>query len=194
MTDKTITVVTGFTRCGTTLMMRMLHAGGIQPYAETLYGYETNEAIGLPANHKWIEKVHGMAVKILEPLHHIPPRGFDYRFILMVRNPKEQAKSQIKFIRAAGQPVNDSRDVRRRLQASLENDLPKMIRLLQGYHCPLLIVRFEDLIKQPLAQAMRVSEFCKGLNYESMAQQVQERQPDCLPYLMELSMIAGIRS
>jgi hypothetical protein len=61
-----ITVVTGFARSGTSLMMKMLHRGGMSVYAENHYSYEHNNTLKLCDSSAWpdVDAVEEHAVKI----------------------------------------------------------------------------------------------------------------------------------
>lgn len=118
-----IVVVGGFARCGSSMLMRMLRAGGIPALADDQEGgLEYHEAVELPDNHAWLAKADGMAVKVLDPHRCVVPRQYDARFILMRRNVHEQALSQEKFLRTVlpGLPVE--RGYAARLAKSLASD------------------------------------------------------------------------
>ena len=185
-----ITVVAGIPRCGSSLMMRMLHRGGIEPYADNLYSYEAEDVLGLPSQTKWLDKAEGKAVKILEPLEYRPPKTRAYRFVVMTRDPIEQAKSQVKFARATGVDIAANQKTIRILAGSNERDTAALIKMIQGYpNAALLVISFEALILDPLEQALLVSDFCGGLHVSAMTAEVIDRLPQCLPYLLELEQI-----
>jgi hypothetical protein len=188
--EKTITAVCGFTRCGTSLVMRMLHAGGLPVFCDPdmRLSCETQLTQGLPDDSAWIDRCEGKVFKLLEPLHTPPPPGRRYRFILMQRHPGEQAKSMIKFMRAIGFPAHKSHA--RELAQSLIRDYPTMYALLHKLsEGRLLQCAFEDVLLQPTVEAARISEFIGGLNVEAMVKQVVKRSPQCYPGMMELQQI-----
>ena len=186
-----ITVVTGFTRSGTSLMMRMLHVGGMDVYAENPFSYETHDNFRLPHDTDWLSQAENKAMKILEPLEFYPPRGREYRFIFMTRDPIQQAKSQLKFLSATMEDFEVSRHALTKIKRSLKRDTPKAIEMLISYPASqLIVVPFEALIAHPTGEAMRVSRLCGGLNVLAMAGTVIERSSDCLPYFLELEQIA----
>lgn len=185
MDKRIITVVTGFGRCGTTLMMRMLHHGGMPVYADTYVDYEAGDALALPDRSEWLEKAEGMAIKILEPTRFQPPKGLNYKFILMQRNSKEQAKSQVKLLKVAGESIGSDRQTWKAIARSIEKDMPKLTKFLNAYRCPVLIIKFEDLIRQPAVEAAKVSRFCGGLDEVAMRAQVIDRPLGCLPYFLD---------
>lgn len=107
---KQITIVSGQPRSGTSMMMRMLRAGGLELFHTTPEkgnefnpdGYfETSFLQGMNVWHGWIAKVDGKAMKVLtEQLKNLPKEYYgeiDYKIIFMQRNPVESAKSMAKM-------------------------------------------------------------------------------------------------
>lgn len=182
MTD--IIIVTGLPRSGTSLMMQMLHMGGLPIYAENTWAYETPLNTRLPEESAWLQDCRGKAVKIIDPHRFTPPKGLPCRFIWMTRNIREQAKSQVKFLRTLGHEIPKCEI--KTLIRYIDRDMTICVQLLKTYQRPLLHVRFESLIKHPMLTAKRVSVFCDGLNVEAMARCVKKRSPKALPYMAEL--------
>ena len=87
-----ITVVAGFGRCGSSLVMQMLAAGGMRTPYSSFPSYEIPHGIKV-----LMGELYGGAVKILDPHVHQPPKGHVYRFIWLDRDPVQQAKSMAKF-------------------------------------------------------------------------------------------------
>lgn len=190
-----ITAVTGSTRCGTSLVMGMLHAGGVPAYADNFVSYETSKVLGLPRHAEWLVLCEGKAVKLVEPLYLMPLPRRSWRFILMRRDPMEQAKSQIKFIRMLGTPIADDAPTLGVLAASLKADLPKMRRQL-GKLGPMIEVAFEDVLADPLGSARRIEAFLGvPLDTDAMAARVIPRSPACAPGLdIEIAASARVAS
>lgn len=189
---KAIVVVTGSSRCGTSLMMRMLQAGGVPVFVDKDGGipnevaFETDHALTLPEQTAWLDECEGKAVKILEPLRFRPPAGREYRFILMRRKPMEQAKSQIKFLRWMG--MNADTKQTRRMANGLLADYPRMLGLLMALG-PVHTVSFEELLRHPRVVGKAVAGFLeRELDVEKMAAQVITRGPECLEGMLEASI------
>ena len=189
-------VVTGFTRCGTSLMMRLLHVGGIEPYcpAENIgNSYESPDTLLLPDDGSWIHLCYGKAVKILEPLACRPPTlETGYRFIVMRRDHREQVKSMEKFLHLVrGLPPLTSTE-RRRLRRSLDIDFPRMLARLESYrNSTVQIVEFSAVLGNPLATCEIVCKFV-GLPLDRaphMADVVIPRSAACYPGLLELQVV-----
>jgi len=198
-----ITVITGLPRSGTTLMMRMVEAGGIEPYYDTtrplkwtengteFVNYnrilrESDKVHSLKTGDgKWVAECYGMALKICTPTEVTPPEGLRYRFIYMDRKPKQMATSQKKFADKTG--LTPPREVLP-LVIGIKKYRKASIRLLKGYRdSEFMLVRFEDLITRPLRVAERVAKYL-GIDAgkaESMAGIVVSRPVSCLPVMME---------
>jgi len=184
MTD--ILLVTGLPRSGTSLMMQMLHAGGLPVFRDTdSWSYETERITRLPDDSAWLQECHGKAVKLLDPHRWTPLPGLPYRFVWMHRDAKQQAKSQVKFLKTLGKRVSN-KDIPF-FRKQIQRDTATCLRLLKSYHCPLLRVRFESTLKHPLLIAEKVSRFCGGLDVEKMTACVKKRPVRCLSGMMELS-------
>ncbi len=106
-----ITVVTGLPRSGTSLMMQLLEAGGMeiltdnirQPDANNPRGYFEYEKVKvLPNDNTWINAAEGKAVKIIVQLLTYLPIDRQYSIILMERDTDEIIMSQNKMIESLG--------------------------------------------------------------------------------------------
>lgn len=182
-----ITAVTGCTRSGTSLMMRMLMVGGIPPYHDpgSDIAYETRRVFGLPDDAGWLEDCRGMAVKLLDLHHGMPlPPAKPYRFILMARDPVQQAASMRKFMRELGGMQIDA-ESDPEVARSIQRDQKTIERHIRQ-RGPVLKVRFEDVFGDPKGTAARVARFCDDeLDAEVMAGVVCDRPPECFPGLLE---------
>ena len=106
-----ITVVSGLPRSGTSLMMQMLAAGGLQVLsdgerqadADNPRGYYEWERIKLlPQHPNCIQEAEGKVVKIISQLLFALPSAHDYRIIFMQRPLAEVVASQSQMIRRRG--------------------------------------------------------------------------------------------
>lgn len=98
-------IVAGFGRCGSSLVMQMLHAAGF-PVTGEYPSFERDEyntgGLSPPAG----------ASKILNLECNPPPAGA-YRWVWLDRSPAQQAKSQAKFLLELSGIRMSRRDVRR---------------------------------------------------------------------------------
>jgi len=106
-----ITVVSGVPRSGTSLMMQMLVAGGLEPLTDgrraadagNPRGYfEWEKAKALPIDPGCIREAEGKVVKVVSTLLPSLPNTFDYRVIFMERALAEVVASQSAMIQRLG--------------------------------------------------------------------------------------------
>jgi hypothetical protein len=103
-------VVSGQPRSGTTLVMTMLHRGGLPVYADSHTGYEASKVISLDRDNSFLyelsaNKQSHTVIKILHPYITALPLDIPVKVIWMHRNAKDQAKSQRKLLLHAGVEV-----------------------------------------------------------------------------------------
>ena len=111
--SEVISVVSGLPRSGTSMMMRMLHMGGIEPVQDGIRApnednpkgyYEFERVKKLPEkDHGWLPDARGKVVKcISELLFHLPTE-YDYKVVFLIRNIPEILASQKKMLVNRGQ-------------------------------------------------------------------------------------------
>lgn len=188
-----VIVVAGLGRCGSSVTMQMLSAGGV-PCVGDAPGFE-DERTSSRINPLDMLSWRGRAVKILDPHKTGLPRGVETRVIWLDRSPKQQARSQSKFIGAmTGIAVN--RERRLAMQASLRAE--RQAALAEVGTRPLLILRFEDIIADPLSMAAGISDFLRAahdLDPRAMAAVVRPRPATCMPDMsIELALAREARA
>lgn len=187
-----ITAVCGFGRCGTSLVMRMLEAGGLPPYDTGPPAYENHDILG---NLDWLHRCAGHTVKILDPQLIDPPPGLPYRFIWLDRDLRQQAGSQIKFLSLFFKNIPRDRRAIRNLAKGMRRDRGPNLRLLRRIsgEDP-LILTFEGILTDPPGAAAALADFCGGLDTGPMAAVVRPRPTDCLSGMLEMDMPGGPQS
>jgi hypothetical protein len=197
MSNKKILAVTGLTRCGSSMMMRMLHRGGVDVLADNHSSYEDRRMMGLPEKFQWLYEARGKAVKLLDIQKFTPPRDgsmvrldWEYVFILLHRDHKEQAKSMAKFLRLVGGQLV-KRKQRQAMQASISRDMKTVLKIL-ARRGPVFSVKFERVLSRPLFAAQDISCFLgeHGFHVDptKMAEVVIPRTTKCYDGLLELEM------
>ncbi len=192
--DPTITYVCGFGRCGTSLVMQMLEAGGM-PVTGPWPSFEDEHTLkvmdGGEISADWLASKAGHAVKVLDPHRGTIPRG-PCRAIWLDRDPDEQAKSQAKFLETTIH-ISIGREERRRLAKSYRDDRPAAFKVLRAAGArQILELRFEELLSAPASVATRIATHCSPeLNIARMAAAVRRTSPECAPDMaMELALMA----
>jgi len=176
-----ITVVSGFGRCGSSLVMQMLVAGGFPVYADegTAPAYETAHMLTLPRETAWLDACEGKAVKVLDPHVFHLPSGRRYRSVWLDRDPDAQAASMVKFQRTLfGQQFG--REEQAAILAALVADRPEALGALMDVSERVLVLSFEELLATPAASAAALSDFCGGgLRLLPMGRAVRRRSSAC---------------
>lgn len=180
-----VTLVAGFPRSGSTLMMRMLAAGGIPAYADNDVSMEHADVIS--GHTAWVHDCHGKAVKVLDAVARMPLMAVPYRVILMRRNHTEQARSFLKFGRWIGMESDpNDRAVVKKVAESFDQDFNRLHAACLDLG-PTRIIDFESVLGDPATSASQVCGFIDipSLFTTAMAAQVIPRQTECLPYMLE---------
>jgi hypothetical protein len=173
-----VTVVSGAPRSGTSLMMQMLGAGGMELLTDGARradrdnprGYfELEAARRLPAEVGWLERAEGRAVKLVHVLVPQLPVKHRYRILLMRRDWREVLASQRLMLERGRRTVEGPPDDR--LAEIFEAQLAEVERWAAARpERELLGVDYNALVRDPLRAARRVARFLAGdLDPEDMA-------------------------
>lgn len=188
-----VTIVSGFGRCGSSLVMQMLDAGGMR-CAGIFPSFE--DAAVTPGavstiNAEWFAEQRGGAVKVLDPHICRPPNGVPIRAIWLDRDHRDQAASHAKFMHLIF-GVHVDRESRRRMERSYSRDRPAAVRAIIAAGAPSILgLRFEDVLSDPAAAVWQINYYLGGgLDVAAMAGQVRRRGPECQPGMdLELRLI-----
>ena len=130
-------------------------------------------------------------MKVLDPHRQPLPRSAPAAIIWLDRAPREQARSIAKFGHLVGGMPAADRRMLRAFEAGLVRDRALALRAVPK---PLLALRFEEVLIRPHAAAHRMAAalapWWPGLRTEAMARVVIPRPPECLPGLLELTLLA----
>ena len=194
--SKPVLVIAGLGRCGSTMVMHMLAAGG-QPCEGTPPAFEVEEAISI--DRSWFNSLRGKAVKVLNPQHVGIPDDVPRRTIYLERRVEEQAKSICKMLSlGGGAPVPSSR-YRRLMQNSLIRDnktARALMRQPTGSNCTsqLLVMQFEEILAHPRESARKLAMMAMVDTFDigAAAAVVQQRSPFCATDMaIELQLTAA---
>jgi hypothetical protein len=178
-----IIVVSGLPRSGTSMMMKMLQAGGVPLFVDGVrkadednpigyYELEQTKSLLKDEDKAWLGEGRGKAVKLVSTLLPGLPNGYFYKVIFMSRHLEEVILSQNKMLRRRGEPVDESGD--ERIRGMLEKHLAKTKLWIDGQlNFAVVDVPYSQVIADPRGQAQRVSNFLGGdLDVENMASAV----------------------
>lgn len=179
---ETIVVVTGLPRSGTSLVMRMIDAGGIPalsddhraPDENNPHGYfelEAVKATGRDAS--WVEAAAGRSVKVIHALLPRLPEGHRYDVILVERDLHEVAASQRAMLVRGGAPGGDASEDARWAQV-FARQLEETRRWLDDApHVRWTSVAHRRLLRDPVGSARSLATFlARPVDVERMAAQV----------------------
>jgi hypothetical protein len=165
-----ITIVSGLPRSGTSMMMRMLEAGGMPILTDHIrkadednpYGYYEYElAKRLGSDTSWLEDAGGKAFKLVYRLLYMLPRGYIYRVIFMRRQLEEIIASQQKMLRHHGKETGelDEQQLAKWIER-FQTDLRKVIDWLHGQeNFTVHYVSYNDLLSDPEAGVSEIVRF-----------------------------------
>jgi hypothetical protein len=114
--EQSVVVVSGLPRSGTSMMMRMLEAGGIPVLVDNLReadednpnGYYEFEGVKkVREDTSWLQDARGKAVKMVYRLLYDLPGDADYRVIFMTRKLEEVIASQNTMLQRNGKGSDD---------------------------------------------------------------------------------------
>jgi hypothetical protein len=187
MTHLPTVAVCGFGRCGSSMLMAILAAGGVPAVdgsdarSGELDGGIEAAALLSP------DQLGGHAVKLLDAVLHAdvplpaPPAG--WLVLWMDRDGREQARSQVKLLRGVGIPVPSS--AARDLEASYRRDRGRALQLLADLG-PVWTSSYEAALADPGRFAGDLAEFLAPaltLDVDSAAARIHRRPARCAPGL-----------
>lgn len=193
---KPVLIVAGLGRCGSSLCMQMLQAGGVDCVGE-YPAFEPSESDPAVLTTGWLASNAGRAVKCLDPQRADYCRFSEVpRVVLWLdRDPKEQAKSMVKFGRLIG-GIPYTRAHLPALRESLRRDRVLAFSWLKLSGCESLRLEFEHIIEAPIEAAARIAAFIAPhfrLDVSAAAKQVLHRPSKCLRCLLEAQLIERIK-
>ena len=162
-----ITIVSGLPRSGTSMMMKMLEAGGMEPLTDGIrvadednpkgyYEYERVKQI--EDDKEWLEDARGKAVKMIAALlKHLPPE-YVYEVVFMRRDLGEVLASQRRMLVRRGEPAEATPDER---MAEL---FQKHVEQVEAWiatqpNMTVLYVDHAEVLDNPERQARCIGEF-----------------------------------
>lgn len=171
-----IVIVTGLPRSGTSMLMRMLQAGGVPLLVDEERRADESNPRGyfeyapvkrLKTSADWISLARGKAVKVVSYLLPHLPEHERYRVLFLERDLGEVAASQDRMLGKAPAPPNDALNT---IMARQNDHARAWIARTQS---PGLVVQFAEAHADPAACAKSVAAFLgMALDTEAMAASV----------------------
>ena len=164
--NEPIIVVSGLPRSGTSMMMKMLEAGGINVVTDMIREadtdnprgyYEFEQAKKIETDVSWLPAMRGKAFKIVSMLLKKLPKGYQYKVIFMCRDMEETLASQARMLERVGKLEGPSDD---KMAKHFSRHLSDMETWLAGAeNFDVLYIQYSDVIASGKASARRIAEF-----------------------------------
>ncbi len=180
--DNVIVVVSGLPRSGTSMMMKMLEAGGLPPVTDNLRTadddnpkgyYEFERVKQMPkGDFSWLPEARGKVVKVIAALLPYLPNAYTYRVIFMQRAMPEVLASQRQMLVRRGEDPDKIPD---EVMANLfQKHLKQVDTWMSGQsNVQRLDVNYNEMLKNPAPFIAQVNQFLGGqLDVPQMAQVV----------------------
>ena len=177
MNKKIIIIVSGLPRSGTSMMMRMLEAGGMRILKDEIRKadednpagyYEFEKVKELKKDPSWLENAKGKAVKIISSLlEHLPER-YIYKIIFIHRNMEEILDSQRQMLIRRGEPTDEVSD--EKIGKMFLKHLQKIEeRLNKQSNMDVLTIHYNEILKEPAKHGEIINRFLGNtLNTKNM--------------------------
>jgi hypothetical protein len=179
-------VVSGLPRSGTSMMMRMLEAGGIAPFTdgersadidnpEGYYEFRRVMDLERDPDKGWVREARGRALKVISFLLRHLPEDNAYRVVYMRRSLDEVLVSQDKMLDRLGRPAAGG-DLEATKESYRNDIVAARLFARKQPNMAMLEVHYADAIADPLGIARAVNRFLGGsLDEAKMAAAVNER-------------------
>ncbi len=178
MEQDSITIVSGLPRSGTSMMMSMLEAGGMDLLTDGIRAadednpkgyYEFEQVKQIERDKSWLVDARGRAVKMVAALlKHLPPE-YQYRVVFVRRNMDEVLASQRRMLLRRGEAVDAVPD--ERMAALFEKHVEQVEAWLEAQpNIAVLHVEYAQVLHDAEQQSQRISRFlARPLDVHAMA-------------------------
>lgn len=162
-----ITVVSGLPRSGTSMMMKMLEAGGMEILTDNIRKadddnpkgyYEFERVKKLEKDASWVGDARGKVIKVIaELLKHLPGE-YSYKIVFMRRKMEEILDSQKQMLISRGEPADGISD------EDLKGLFLKHLEKIEGWlasqsNMDVIYIHYNELLKYPARYSERLNRF-----------------------------------
>ena len=167
MAEDFVTLVSGLPRSGTSMMMKMLEAGGLPVLADHVRTadednpegyYEFERVKKIEHDHAWLDEARGKVVKMISALlRHLPPT-YRYKVVFMRRKLEEVLASQRQMLIRRGKPTDTTSDAK--MAEFFTNHLARVETwLAEQPNVDVLYVSYNELVEDPGPHCTEVARF-----------------------------------
>lgn len=184
MNPKTVVIVSGLPRSGTSMMMKMLEAGGLPILTDNLREADANNPKGYyefervknmkDGDLAWMPEAVGKVVKIVTGLITYLPPEFNYKIVFMRRDLKEVLSSQKKMLGRLGKGDDNIPDDK--MAKTYEEHL-KLVKgwLVRQANIETLYVDYNVMVNDPAESLQKVNTLLGGgMDVQTMASVVDQ--------------------
>jgi hypothetical protein len=177
-----IVIVSGLPRSGTSMMMKMLEAGGIPPLTDKLRTADNDNPKGYyefervkqmdKGDTGWVPQAQGKVVKVISALLKYLPSSYHYQVIFLRRHMSEILASQRKMLINRGEDPDKMDDAQ--MGMLFENHVRQVEKwLAQQSNIEVLYVHYSDVMADPLTAINSMSRFLgRDMDVRAMAEVV----------------------
>ena len=179
--SKTVVVVTGIPRSGTSMIMQMLQAGGLSLMIDNKRSKDENNPKGyfefepvkqLVKDNRFLEETKGKGIKIIPQFLRYLDAELSYRIIFIIRDINEVVASQEKMLSKDNN--KDTNQSASDLKRAFDKQINQTMAFLNNYsRLPVLYISHRQCIEKPIEIAENINEFLGGyLDINKMAKAV----------------------
>ena len=177
----TITIVSGLPRSGTSMMMQMLNAGGLNILTDHVRAKDNNNPKGyleyqkvknLAKDNSWLNEGQNKVIKVIAPLLQYLPSSYQYKVIFMERDMEEIIQSQ--QIMLGKTAAVESKTYPTTLADTFIKQLEKTRSWIQNHpQFEVIYVSYKDVVSNPEEISENLSMFLDAdLNINAMIRSV----------------------
>ncbi len=179
--QNTITIVSGLPRSGTSLMMQMLEAGGMEVLTDGIRKadknnprgyYEFEKVKALDKDNSCLNQCEDKVVKVVSLLLFHLPDNKNYKIIFIKRNLNEILASQRAMLDRL--QISEQKEQDEKLAEEYRNHLQKTKTWFDQQKCmKVLYISYNDIIQNPAKNANKIRRFlARDLNVSAMTRVV----------------------
>jgi hypothetical protein len=167
MAHEFVTLVSGLPRSGTSMMMRMLEAGGMTVLSDHVRTadednpegyYEFERVKKIETDQAWLDDARGKVVKMISALLKHLPGTHAYKVVFMRRKIEEVLASQRQMLVRRGKPTDTTSD--EKMAAFFAHHLTRVEQwLAEQPNVDVLYVSYNELMEAPERHCAAVARF-----------------------------------
>ena len=179
-----VIIVSGLPRSGTSMMMKMLEAGGIAPLTDEIrtadkdnpkgyYEFERVKKLN-EGDVAWLDQAGGKAVKVISALLKHLPADYAYKVIFMHRKIEEVLASQRQMLIRRGEPADSISDEK------MTQLFSKHLEQVQAWiaeqpNVDVIYVSYNEILEDPTGNVEKINQFLGNtLDKEKMVSVIDE--------------------